>query len=183
VEATLSTVPAHPNATEGIPPFEFNFVLGSPLPAVFAVYTDTDRWCHRGFANSVRWVEGNAWEEGSRLRIEVSEPMPAVVEQVLLHYERDRELVYTSLIFGVTLNTRVAFIARSGDETEIHVSVEVVGKPWPIFDFALELALRKTTLRFFEDLKRDCEWSALQSRQNQAAGKLTPGESGQSSRP
>lgn len=179
---------AHLNAAKDAQRFQFHFVLRSPLSHVFAVYADTDRWCHRGFANDVRWVQGNPWEEGSRMRIEVSNPVPAVIEQVLLHYEPKREIVYASHVLGVTLNTRVAFTSASENQTEIHVVVEVAGEPWPIFNFGIESAVAKTTRRFFEDLKRDCEWSTLHARQTEEAeklsrGGLTLGESGRSSRP
>lgn len=183
VEGTLSTLRAHPNAREGTQSYEVAFALRSPVATVFSTYIDTDRWRHRGFANDVRWVQGNPWEEGSRIRVEISDPLPAVVEHVLLHYERNRELIYTSHVFGATLNTRLLFTATSEDETEIRVSVEIAGKPWPIFNSSMEPLIKKTTSRFFEDLKRDCEWSALQARQAQTSGKIIPGESDRSSQP
>ena len=158
-----------PIAAGGVSSFEFSFVLRCPLPQVFAAYTDTDRWCARGFADDVRWVQGNAWEEGSRIRVEISEPLAATAEQLLVHFERNRGVGYSSHLFGMTCNAHVGFSALSDQETEIHVRMELVGTSWRIFSFAIGPTIEKTTLRFFDGLKTDCEWEALQAEQRALA--------------
>ena len=148
--------------------FEYRYLLACPLPTVFAIYTDTNRWCSRGFVDDVSWVQGEPWKEGSRIRVKISEPVSAVVDQVLAHFERDRELAYISHVFGMTFSTRLTFRAISEEQTEIYVFMEVVGIPWRLFNFAIEPTIDKTTRRFFEGLTRDCEWAALQAQRNAA---------------
>ncbi len=136
--------------------FEFQVVILCPLEMVFAIYVDTDRWCNRSIFGEIRWTQGNAWEQGSRLRVETTTPIRSVVDQVVLEFERNRSVSYISHVYGITCHTRVSFAAIAGG-TSVGVSMELVGMVSRALGFAIEPAIEKTTRRFFLELRRECE--------------------------
>jgi hypothetical protein len=63
--------------------FEFQVVLNCPPETVFAIYVDTERWRNRNLFADIRWVQGQPWAEGSRLRIEIRSPVRSTVDSDL----------------------------------------------------------------------------------------------------
>ena len=139
--------------------FEFQVVLNSPLETVFAVYVDTERWINRNQLGDIRWVHGEPWVKGSRLRVETLTPISVSVDQVVQHFEPLRSVTYASEMLGVTCETCVTFTPVSKTQTAINVDVELQGMVSRSLGFALEPAITKATKGFFEELRRDCEWA------------------------
>jgi putative ubiquitin-RnfH superfamily antitoxin RatB of RatAB toxin-antitoxin module len=144
-------------------PFRFTFMGSSqirvtvnrPLANVFAIYSQPDTWSWCSYIRSARWVRGRPWEEESRLHLEIDDRTE--VDQVLMHFEPRERVEFISHFAGVTLETRVTFRAASENETEIDVQLEFVGVFSRIAGFAIDKAIQKSTLKFFEDLKLECE--------------------------
>ena len=137
--------------------FDFQVVLNCPLETVFAIYVDVDRWRNRSLFGDIRWVQGKPWEEGSRLRIETTKPIRSNVDQVVLTIIPQQKVVYLSHVFGITCETRVTFIPVSGSQTAINVGMQLVGTLSRTLGFAVEPAIAKATMGFFEELRRECE--------------------------
>jgi hypothetical protein len=135
---------------------EIRVVVNRPVTAVFAVYTQPDTWGWCSYIRRVRWVRGRPWEEESRLQIEIDGPV-RTVDQVLMHFQPNRQVEFISHFGGVTLQTRLTFQALSERETEIQAQLEFVGVLSRIAGFAIDTAIQESTRKFFEDLKRACE--------------------------
>lgn len=138
---------------------EIRVVVTRPLTTVFAVYTQPDTWRWCSYIRDIRWV-GQAWEEASRLQIEIDGPV-RTVDQVLMHFDPNRRVDFLSHFGGITLETRVIFQALSERETAIQVQLEFVGVFSRIAGFAIERAIEQSTRQFFEDLKKACEGTPL----------------------
>ena len=137
--------------------FQILVTVDRPLAAVFAVYTDTDKWRWCSYILDARWVRGEPWVEESRIRIHTDGAIGSTVDQVLTAYEPNRRVDYISHFSGITLETRVTFRPLSDQQTEIRGEMEFVGTLSRIVGFAIEPAIERSTLQFFEDLKRECE--------------------------
>ena len=142
---------------------EFQAVLNSPLETAFAVYVDTERWANRNQLGEIRWIHGEPWTEGSRLRIETLTPISILLDQVVQHFEPLHSVVYASRMFGVTCETCVTFTPISKTQTAINIEVKLQGVVSRSLGFALEPAITRATKGFFEELRRDCEWAAHES--------------------
>ena len=136
--------------------FEIRVTVDRPLATVFAVYTQADTWPWCSYLRAVRWVRGKPWEEESRLHIEIDGP-GGTVDQVLMRFEPCRRADFLSHFSGVTLESRVNFRSLSDDQTAIIVQLEFVGLFSRIAGFAIDKAIERSTMLFFEDLKRACE--------------------------
>jgi hypothetical protein len=143
--------------------FEFQVVLNSPLEMVFALYVDTERWANRNQLGDIRWVHGEPWAKGSRLRVETLAPISVSVDQIVRHFEPHRSVVYSSQLLGVTCETRVTFTPVSETQTAINVGMQLQGMVSRSLGFALDPAITKATKGFFEELRRDCEWAARET--------------------
>lgn len=143
------------NATS-MPSSEVRVSISRPLAEVFAVYTQPDTWRWCSYLRAVRWVRGDPWKEESRLQIKIDGPA-STIDQVLMRFEPNRRVEFLSHFGGITLQTRVAFLALSEKETEVQVQLEFVGVFSRIAGFAVDTAIERSTRLFFEDLKRACE--------------------------
>lgn len=144
--------------------FQFQVALECPLETVFAVYTDVARWRNRNLFGDIQWVQGNPWEEGSRLRIETRSPLRSTIDQVVQHFSPLQSVSYLSHVLGITAETRVAFERTSADQTTIHVGMHLVGTVSRSLGFAIEPVIAKATKGFFEELRRECEIEAKKQR-------------------
>ena len=140
--------------------FEFQVEVNAPLETVFVVYLDIDGWRHRNLFGDIRWVQGLPWEEGSRLSIETVAPIRSSIDQVVLQFEPGRGVVYISHVFGITCETRVVFLPVTESQTTIQVGMQLVGTVSRALGFAIEPAIKKATMGFFEELRRECEGAA-----------------------
>jgi hypothetical protein len=108
--------------------FDFQIVLNCPLNLVFAIYIDVDHWQNRNLFGEIRWVKGKPWEEGSRLQIETRIPIRSTIDQVVQEFVPNERVSYLCHVFGITCQTRVAFVGVSERETAINVAMELVVK-------------------------------------------------------
>lgn len=136
---------------------QFRVIIDRPLAAVFAVYVQPDTWRWCSYIRSTRWDRSEPWKEESRLLIELDDPFPGVVDQVVTRFEPNSRAEFISHFSGVTMMTRVSFRAASESQTEISLSMEFVGTFSRVAGFAIEPAIEKNTRRFFDDLRRECE--------------------------
>jgi hypothetical protein len=141
--------------------FDFQIVLNCPLETVFSIYVDTERWRNRNLFGEIRWVQGNPWEEGSRLRIETRTPIRSTVDQVVQHFTPNESVSYLSHVIGITCETRVTFAPISDRQTAVNVVMQLVGTPSRTLGFALAPAITKATRGFFEELRKECEATSL----------------------
>jgi hypothetical protein len=141
--------------------FDFQIVLNCPLETAFSIYVDTERWRNRNLFGEIRWVQGQPWEEGSRLRIETRSPIRSTVDQVVQHFTPNESVSYLSHVIGITCETRVTFTRTSERQTAVNVVMQLVGTPSRVLGFALAPAITKATRGFFEELQKECEATAL----------------------
>jgi len=137
--------------------FDFQVVLNCPLELAFALYTDIDRWRNRHLFGDIQWAKGDPWKEGSRLRIETTVPLRTTVDQVVQRFAPNENVTYLSHVLGITCETRVTFIRVSDQQTAINVRMELVGRLSRSLGFAIEPLIERTTKRFFDEFRKDCE--------------------------
>jgi hypothetical protein len=137
--------------------FDFQVVVDCPLEIVFDVYADIERWRHRNLFGDIKWVQGNPWEEGSRLRIETLAPIRTTVDQVVQHFSPKESVSYLSHVLGITIETRIHFTDIPPQQTAIRVGMQLVGTLSRSLGFAIEPAIARSTRGFFEELSKECE--------------------------
>jgi hypothetical protein len=136
---------------------EIRVSINRPLSEVFAIYTQTDTWQRAGL-RKVRWTLGRPWEVGSRLRFEPSNAYGVICDQVLTRFEPNTRVDFINHFGGITLQAQLTFRAVSGDVTEVCSQLEFIGIFSRMAEYPLRSAIEKGAQRFYEHLKRECEW-------------------------
>jgi len=135
---------------------EIRVTIHRPLSEVFETYTRSDAFRWSNLRNAV-WTKGKPWEVGSRLRIDLKEPEPVTVDQVLTDLQPYRFVGFISHFGGVTMQSRVHFRALSDNTTEVYTELEFVGAFSRILRVPLASIIEKGARSVYEDLKRECE--------------------------
>lgn len=135
---------------------EIGVTINRPLSKVFAIYTQADLFSWSDL-RSARWTQGQAWEVGSRARIEPRNAFGVVIDQVLITYEVNRVVGFISHFGGITMLSQTQFRPLSEALTEISHKSEFVGTFSRIAGFPLRAAIEFGSRKFLEDLKRRCE--------------------------
>jgi hypothetical protein len=154
----------YPQSTFTMQSFDFQVVLDCPIEMVFAIYTDVERWCNRNLFGEIRWVQGEPWKEGSRLRIETRSPIRTSIDQVVQHFTPNESVSYLSHVLGITCETRVFFTRVAEGKTAINVGMHLVGTVSRTLGFAIEPVIAKSTKGFFEELRKECEMESRKAR-------------------
>ena len=117
--------------------FQYSVTTKASRRLAWEVFSNWRRW--NEFANvygQVEWREGRPWEAGSRLEIEVLEPVKTVVSHVITNCQPAHKVGWIDHSLGVVLAQWVSFEehARKGTRVYtwgdiVHSGVEIAGKP------------------------------------------------------
>lgn len=135
---------------------EIRLTIARPLAQVFAVYVHPDLWYWAKFRDA-RWISGQPWEIGSRMRIEPQHSFGAIVDQVVTQFEPNRRVDFICHFGGITMQSQVQFRALSESVTGIESQLEFVGTFSRVAGFAVASAIEQGGREFYEFLKRECE--------------------------
>ncbi len=136
---------------------EFQVVVDCAVERIFSIYSDLDWWRHRKMFSDIRWMQGEPWKEGSRMRIETRTPIRTAIDQVVLEFQPNQSVVYISHVLGITSESRIQFIPVSAIRTVIKVKLQMVGTVSRVLGFAVEPTIERAAKDFFDELRRDAE--------------------------
>ena len=136
---------------------EIRVVANCPVETVFATYTQPEAfgWC--SYIRKATWARGKPWEVNSRLLIQAENPSGGKIDQVLMHFEPERRVDFISHYAGITLQSRIMFLAMSDRQSEIHAHLEFVGVFSRMAGLAMEKLVERKTRQLLEELARTAE--------------------------
>ena len=127
---------------------------------VWRIFSNTDAW-PKFFApyKSIRW-QGEPWTIGSRLRMEVGEPINAVVDRVLTLCTPPRHLAWINHVRGYTMEQWTSIEAFQGGSTRISTWIEIMGGETTV-QKGEHLRLLKTFVQSsYDNLRQECDRAA-----------------------
>ena len=146
-------LPAPPKSCS---PLHFKSSCCVPLETVFSIITRLiggDTATCSATSGGCRAIRGNREAVyGSRRACH-----PSKIDQVLLHFERNRKVVYISHVLGITIETQVTFFPANETQSAIHVAMKLVGTVSRALGFAVEPMIERSTKEFFAELVQECE--------------------------
>lgn len=102
-------------------------VKASPALA-WQIFSDWRRW--HTFANiygKIEWKKGEPWQVGSRLSIEIVQPVHVTIDHVITHCEPAVKVGWIDHAMGVAIEQWVMFEPRNTSGTLVRVAGEIVG--------------------------------------------------------
>jgi hypothetical protein len=103
------------------------FTLASPSLA-WNLFCDHRFWPR--FSNiygDIHWAKGKPWKPGSRMKIEILQPVKATVDHVITICSPPEQVAWIDHALGNTMEQWVTFEARSDGRTRVHTWAEITG--------------------------------------------------------
>lgn len=138
--------------------FQYRVTTKASPRLAWKIFSDTRRW--NSFANvygELRWREGQPWEEGSRLQIELLKPVNTVIDHVIITCKPGERVGWIDHALGVAIAQWVTFEQHSGNPTCVHVWGDIVHSGAKIAGRTVEHLVTAFTETWYENFCRMCD--------------------------
>ncbi|MGZ4815591.1 MAG: hypothetical protein ACXVZV_09295 [Terriglobales bacterium] len=108
--------------------FSYEVLVKAKPKLAWEIFSNWRRW--HTFANvygRLEWVKGEPWTVGSRLSIEIVQPIHVIVDHVITHCDPAEKVGWIDHAMGVAIDQWVVFEPRNGGGTMVRVSGEIIG--------------------------------------------------------
>lgn len=141
---------------------EYSVVVPVPPVLAFRAFCDLSRLLHRGIYAEAVWIEGPAWQEGSRVRYVVMKPVAAVITAVVTTCEPPHGVSVLNHGLGITADQHVTFRATSANSTTVRMVVEALGTSREISEQEVQRAIEFLAHDALDTILPACEQLAAQ---------------------
>ncbi len=144
--------------------FQYCVTTKASRELVWEVFSDSRRW--NEFANvygDVGWREGRPWEAGSRMEIEILEPVKTLVSHVITHCQPGYKVGWIDHAPGVVLAQWVSFEEHQTTRTRVHTWGDIVHSGVTIAGRSVEQLIASFTETWYENFRSVCDELAAAS--------------------
>lgn len=141
--------------------FEYSVVTKASPSLAWLVFSDWRRW--NNFANvygQLRWSDGEPWEPGSRLQIEILRPVNAIIDHVITTCVPGKKVGWIDHAIGVAMAQWVTFEERQ-EGTLVRTWGEVIHSGIKIGGRTVEELLGSFTRTWYESFRLACNHLVL----------------------
>jgi hypothetical protein len=139
--------------------FRYEVVTRATTELAWEVFSNWRRW--HTFSNiygSLDWTQGTPWTEGSRLRIEVVQPLHMFIDHVITFCEPGRKVGWIDNAFGVVMEQWVTFQKMVDGNTRVTLTGEMVGgESITVAGLTAEKLIEKFTRNWYENFRTVCD--------------------------
>ena len=144
--------------------FQYGVITKASRARAWEVFSNWRRW--NEFANiygELHWREGKPWEAGSRLEIQVLQPVNTVVSHVITSCQPAHKVGWIDHSLGVVLAQWVSFEEIAGRGTRVHTWGDIVHSGVKIAGHTAEQLITGFTETWYENFRVACDQLALAS--------------------
>lgn len=141
--------------------FEYSIVTKASPALAWLVFSDSHRW--NTFANvygDIRWRDGQPWEPGSRMQIEILRPVNAIIDHVITTCVPGKKVGWIDHAIGVAMAQWVTFEERP-EGTVVRTWGEVIHSGISIGGRTVEELLASFTRTWYEAFRIACNQLVL----------------------
>jgi hypothetical protein len=139
--------------------FRYEVVTKATAELAWEVFSNWRRW--HTFSNiygSLNWTQGTPWTEGSRLRIEVVQPMHMFIDHVITFCEPARKVGWIDNAFGVVMEQWVTFQKTLEGTTRVTLTGEMVGgESVSVAGMSAAALVEEFTRGWYENFRTVCD--------------------------
>lgn len=138
--------------------FEYSVTTKASPALAWFVFSDWHRW--NSFANvygELRWRDGNPWEPGSRLQIQLLRPVNAVIDHVITTCVPGKKVGWIDHAMGVAMAQWVTFEERPFEGTRVRTWGEVMHNGITVGGRTVEELLASFTRTWYETFRLACD--------------------------
>jgi hypothetical protein len=157
--------------------FQYSVCTNASRSLAWEVFSDWHRWS--SFANiygELRWQEGQPWEIGSRMQIEVLRPARTMVDHLIISCSPGQEVGWIDRGFGITLGQWVRFEEIGTLQTRVKTWGEIAPSGVLVAGSPIEQIVGQFTETWYENFRSECDRlnQAAQSAPSLEQGSLSP---------
>jgi hypothetical protein len=144
--------------------FQYGVTTKASRERAWEIFSDWRRW--NEFADiygQIHWREGQPWEAGSRLEIEVVQPVNTVVRHVITNCQPARKVGWIDHSLGIVLAQWVSFEEAAGGGTRVHTWGDIVHSGVKIAGQTAEQIITGFTKTWYENFRVACDQRAAAS--------------------
>ncbi len=144
--------------------FQYSVTTKASRKLAWEIFSTWRRW--NEFANiygGVSWREGRPWEAGSRLEIEILQPVKTVVDHVITNCQPAHKVGWIDHSLGVVLAQWVSFEEHAGKGTRVHTWGDIVHSGVTIAGRTAEQLIASFTETWCENFRSVCDKVATAS--------------------
>jgi hypothetical protein len=155
---------------EGVHRVEYALNSIAPLELCWDVYVDWNNWpmFHPAYGR-LAWTAGKPWERGSRLSIEIKQPIHLEVEHVIIKFVPKQRIAWLDHSGFVTVEQWVSFTPDHDGGTRVQTWADIVGPP-TIKDVLILPLFKQFTKKWYNEFVDHCDRLAISARENIGAG-------------
>ena len=127
-----------------VPRVEYSVTAPASPEQLWEAFCDLSRLLGRGVYSEAVFTEGQPWEEGSRIRYVVEQPLRATVSAVVTLCEPAVKVGLLNHALGITAQQQVTFTRIKPDATQVTMIMDFVGESTAPISFDVG-----ATLQFF----------------------------------
>ena len=138
--------------------FQYSVTTRASRARAWEIFSNWRRW--NEFANiygELHWREGSPWTAGSRLEIEVLQPVKTVVSHVITNCQPAHKVGWIDHSLGVVLAQWVSFEEAVCGGTRVHTWGDVVQSGVTIAGQTAEHLITKFTETWYENFRSACD--------------------------
>lgn len=138
--------------------FQYSIITKATPAQAWEVFSDWHRWNH--FADvygEIRWRDGNPWEPGSRMQIELLRPVNAVVDHVITNCIPGKRISWIDHALGVVMAQWVSFEERPSQETSVHTWGDIIHAGVTIAGRPVEELVASFTETWYQNFRSACD--------------------------
>lgn len=138
--------------------FQYSVITKAEPGLCWDVFSDCSRW--NTFANiygAIDWIEGAAWEAGSRLEIEILRPFHNKIEHVITSCVPGKRVGWIDHAMGAALAQWVIFESMPNGGTRVTTWGDLVHSGRPIAGRSAEELITGFTKVWYENFRAMCD--------------------------
>jgi Polyketide cyclase / dehydrase and lipid transport len=108
--------------------FSYEVLVKASPKLAWEIFSNWKRW--HTFANvygRLEWAQGEPWSVGSRLSIEILQPVRVTVDHVITHCDPAEKVGWIDHALGVAIDQWTTFEPKNGKGTLVRTAGEIVG--------------------------------------------------------
>lgn len=156
-------LPELPDFRSHVARLEYSVFTKADCNLVWKLFSDVSLWPRfLPLYQNVRW-QGSAWNPGSRLRMDVAEPINATVDRVVTLCAPPHHLAWINHVRGYTIEQWISIEPYHEGGARIATWLEVTGGDLSR-DRAADMHLLETVVRtWFDNFSTACDYGATKS--------------------
>jgi hypothetical protein len=144
--------------------FQYSVTTKASARGAWEVFSDWRKW--NSFANiygEVKWLEGEPWNVGSRMEIEVLRPVEVVIDHLIICCEPAREIGWIDKALGITIAQWVEFEKEGVERTRVNTWGEITPPGAKVAGRTVEQLVSTFTETWYENFRLACDQAVSSS--------------------